>query len=146
MSTSVMLESLPPAASGTFTNQVQPYRPQLHPLNLSRPEATLDLSFFHTNPQPFYTRAKSLNPGQFTPTVTHALISHTETTCRTGHSPRTYALLKEEQDSRCRCRPEPMARLQGSLVSSVIPDTQVIDEWHIPAESVPLCEAYASLE
>jgi NAD-dependent histone deacetylase SIR2 len=34
-----------------------------------------DISYFRTDPQPFYTLAKSLNPEKYTPTITHAFIS-----------------------------------------------------------------------
>ncbi|CUS06762.1 unnamed protein product, partial [Tuber aestivum] len=53
------------------------YYSNLQTLNLPHPEAVLHTSFFRTNPQPVYNLAKSLHPGQFTPTVTHAFISLT---------------------------------------------------------------------
>ncbi|RPA88604.1 hypothetical protein L873DRAFT_1734364 [Choiromyces venosus 120613-1] len=48
--------------------------PNLQTINLSHPEAAFDMGFFRTNPQPFYTLAKSLHPNQFTPIVVHAPI------------------------------------------------------------------------
>ncbi|KAG0126586.1 hypothetical protein HOY82DRAFT_491523, partial [Tuber indicum] len=56
-------------------------------LNLSYPEATIDISFIRTNPQPFHTLSKSPPPGQFTPTAAHALILQTERACCMGASP-----------------------------------------------------------
>ncbi|KAG0637262.1 hypothetical protein HOY80DRAFT_889984, partial [Tuber brumale] len=50
----------------------------LQTLTLPHQEAAFDISFFYTNPQPVYTLAKSLHPGQFTPTVAHAFISLSE--------------------------------------------------------------------
>ncbi|RPB01491.1 hypothetical protein L873DRAFT_1675804, partial [Choiromyces venosus 120613-1] len=38
-------------------------------------EAAFNITFFHTNPQPFYTLARFLHPGQFTIMVLHAFIS-----------------------------------------------------------------------
>ncbi|PWW78707.1 DHS-like NAD/FAD-binding domain-containing protein, partial [Tuber magnatum] len=46
-------------------------------LNLPHPETVFDMNLCRTNPQPSYTLAKSLNPGQFTQTITHAFISPT---------------------------------------------------------------------
>ncbi|KAG0640714.1 DHS-like NAD/FAD-binding domain-containing protein [Tuber brumale] len=46
----------------------------LQTLNPPHPEAVFDINLCRTNPQPSYTLAKSLNPGQFTQTVTHAFI------------------------------------------------------------------------
>ncbi|PWW75103.1 DHS-like NAD/FAD-binding domain-containing protein [Tuber magnatum] len=46
----------------------------LQTLNLPHPEAVFDINLSCTNPQPFYTLAKSLNPGQFTPTVTRSFV------------------------------------------------------------------------
>ncbi|PWW75908.1 DHS-like NAD/FAD-binding domain-containing protein [Tuber magnatum] len=43
-------------------------------LNLPHPEAVFDIKLSRTNPQPFYTLAKSLNPGQFTPTITRSFV------------------------------------------------------------------------
>ncbi|KAI9892720.1 MAG: Sir2 histone deacetylase Hst2 [Vezdaea aestivalis] len=48
---------------------------QLARLDLPHPEAVFDLSFFRTRPQPFYTLARELYPGSFTPSYTHAFIA-----------------------------------------------------------------------
>jgi len=67
ISTSAGIPDFRTPGTGLYSN--------LQTLNLPHPEAVFDISFFRTNPQPFYTLAKSLRPGQFTPTVTHAFIS-----------------------------------------------------------------------
>jgi NAD-dependent SIR2 family protein deacetylase len=43
--------------------------------NLSQAEDVFDISYFSRNPIPFYTLAKELRPGQFTPTMTHHMIA-----------------------------------------------------------------------
>ncbi|KIW10776.1 hypothetical protein PV08_10075 [Exophiala spinifera] len=44
-------------------------------LNLPYAEAVFDISYFRTNPYPFYTLAHELYPGKYRPTVTHSFIS-----------------------------------------------------------------------
>lgn len=44
-------------------------------LNLPYAEAVFDISYFRTNPRPFYELAHELYPGKFRPTVTHSFIS-----------------------------------------------------------------------
>lgn len=46
----------------------------LQRLNLPRPEAVFEMSFFRRNPVPFYTLAHELYPGKFRPTPTHSFI------------------------------------------------------------------------
>lgn len=43
-------------------------------LNLPHAEAVFDISYFRSNPLPFYTLAQELYPGKFRPTRTHAFI------------------------------------------------------------------------
>ncbi|KAL1311524.1 hypothetical protein AAFC00_001645 [Neodothiora populina] len=43
-------------------------------LNLPYAEAVFDISYFRTNPLPFYTLAHELYPGRYRPTVTHSFI------------------------------------------------------------------------
>ena len=43
-------------------------------LNLPFAEAVFDISFFRSNPLPFYTLAHELYPGKFRPTISHAFI------------------------------------------------------------------------
>ncbi|KAF3906040.1 hypothetical protein ABW21_db0206521 [Orbilia brochopaga] len=43
-------------------------------LDLPEPEAVFDISYFRTNPLPFYTLAHDLYPGRYRPTVTHSFI------------------------------------------------------------------------
>ncbi|RPB00658.1 NAD-dependent deacetylase sirtuin-2 [Choiromyces venosus 120613-1] len=69
ISTSAGIPDFRTPGTGLYSN--------LQTLNLPHPEAVFDINFFRTNPQPFYTLAKSLHPGQFTPTVTHAFIALT---------------------------------------------------------------------
>ncbi|KAL8674000.1 MAG: hypothetical protein Q9168_001585 [Polycauliona sp. 1 TL-2023] len=40
-------------------------------LNLPYPEAVFDISYFRSNPLPFYTLAHELYPGQYRPTISH---------------------------------------------------------------------------
>lgn len=44
-------------------------------LNLPYAEAVFDISYFRSNPYPFYTLAHELYPGKYRPTVTHSFIS-----------------------------------------------------------------------
>ncbi|KAF2670926.1 NAD-dependent histone deacetylase SIR2, partial [Microthyrium microscopicum] len=44
-------------------------------LNLPYPEALFDISYFRTNPEPFYALAHELYPGRYEPTVTHNFIA-----------------------------------------------------------------------
>ncbi|KEF54436.1 NAD-dependent histone deacetylase SIR2 [Exophiala aquamarina CBS 119918] len=44
-------------------------------LNLPYAEAVFDISYFRTNPLPFYALAHELFPGKYRPTVTHSFIS-----------------------------------------------------------------------
>lgn len=44
-------------------------------LNLPHAEAVFDISYFRSNPKPFYVLAKELYPGQFHPTVSHVFIA-----------------------------------------------------------------------
>lgn len=44
-------------------------------LNLPYAEAVFDISFFRSNPRPFYELAHELYPGKYRPTVTHSFIS-----------------------------------------------------------------------
>lgn len=44
-------------------------------LNLPYAEAVFDISYFKTNPRPFYELAHELYPGKFRPTITHSFIS-----------------------------------------------------------------------
>jgi len=46
----------------------------LQKYNLPRPEAIFDISYFEENPMPFYTLAKEMYPGNFSPTVGHFFI------------------------------------------------------------------------
>eukprot|EP00941_MAST-03F_sp_MAST-3F-sp1_P000693 g693.t1 len=46
----------------------------LQEYNLPYPEAVFDLSFFHSNPLPFFRLSKDLLPGEFMPTRTHCFI------------------------------------------------------------------------
>lgn len=43
-------------------------------MNLPYAEAVFDISYFRTNPLPFYTLAHELYPGRYRPTVTHSFI------------------------------------------------------------------------
>ncbi|KAK6348637.1 Sir2 histone deacetylase Hst2 [Orbilia javanica] len=43
-------------------------------LDLPEPEAVFDISYFRTNPLPFYTLAHDLYPGKYRPTITHSFI------------------------------------------------------------------------
>ncbi|GAB6020137.1 NAD-dependent protein deacetylase sirtuin-3, mitochondrial [Chamberlinius hualienensis] len=43
----------------------------LQKYDLPYPEAIFDIDFFHQNPQPFYTLAKQLYPGNFLPNIAH---------------------------------------------------------------------------
>ena len=43
-------------------------------LNLPYAEAVFDINYFRQNPEPFYTLAHELYPGQFRPTITHSFI------------------------------------------------------------------------
>lgn len=43
-------------------------------LNLPYAEAVFDISYFRTNPLPFYTLAHELYPGRYRPTVTHSFV------------------------------------------------------------------------
>ncbi|PWN25166.1 NAD-dependent deacetylase sirtuin-2 [Jaminaea rosea] len=43
--------------------------------NLPYPEAIFEIGFFQSNPQPFFTLAQSLYPGQFLPSKTHYFLS-----------------------------------------------------------------------
>lgn len=43
-------------------------------LNLPNPEAVFDISYFRTNPKPFYTLAQEMYPGKYRPTITHSFI------------------------------------------------------------------------
>ncbi|KAG0642767.1 hypothetical protein HOY80DRAFT_881078, partial [Tuber brumale] len=72
-----------------FRKPVTVLYPYLQTLNLPHPAAAFGISFFRTNSQPLYILTKSLNPGQSTPTTTHAPISQTERTCSRSASPRT---------------------------------------------------------
>lgn len=44
-------------------------------LNLPYAEAVFDISYFRTNPLPFYALAHELFPGKYRPTITHTFIS-----------------------------------------------------------------------
>jgi len=44
-------------------------------LNLPYAEAVFDISYFRSNPRPFYELAHELYPGKYRPTVTHAFVS-----------------------------------------------------------------------
>ncbi|PVV04086.1 hypothetical protein BB560_001417 [Smittium megazygosporum] len=46
----------------------------LQQYNLPYPEAIFDIEFFKENPKPFYTLAKELYPGNFSPTLSHVFI------------------------------------------------------------------------
>ncbi|KAI4202683.1 MAG: hypothetical protein LQ350_002349 [Teloschistes chrysophthalmus] len=43
-------------------------------LNLPYPQAVFDISYFRTNPLPFYTLAHELYPGKYSPTISHYFI------------------------------------------------------------------------
>ncbi|KAK6519833.1 Sir2 histone deacetylase Hst2 [Arthrobotrys conoides] len=43
-------------------------------LDLPEPEAVFDITYFRTNPLPFYTLAHDLYPGKYRPTITHSFI------------------------------------------------------------------------
>lgn len=44
-------------------------------LNLPHAEAVFDISYFRSNPEPFYVLARELYPGKFHPTISHAFIA-----------------------------------------------------------------------
>jgi NAD-dependent histone deacetylase SIR2 len=44
-------------------------------LNLPYAEAVFDISYFRNNPEPFYTLAQELYPGNYRPTITHSFIN-----------------------------------------------------------------------
>ena len=44
-------------------------------LNLPYAEAVFDIGFFRENPEPFYTLAQELYPGNYRPTITHSFIT-----------------------------------------------------------------------
>ena len=44
-------------------------------LDLPHAEAVFDISFFKTNPKPFYRLARDLYPGHHRPTIAHAFVS-----------------------------------------------------------------------
>jgi NAD-dependent histone deacetylase SIR2 len=46
----------------------------LEALKLPYPEAVFSLQYFRQDPEPFYTLAQSLYPGNFKPTLTHTFI------------------------------------------------------------------------
>ncbi|XP_078351074.1 NAD-dependent protein deacetylase sirtuin-2-like isoform X1 [Oculina patagonica] len=46
----------------------------LQKYDLPRPQAVFEISFFRSNPEPFFTLAKELYPGKFKPTITHYFI------------------------------------------------------------------------
>ncbi|VVC91001.1 unnamed protein product [Leptidea sinapis] len=46
----------------------------LQKYNLPEPQAIFEINFFRQNPQPFYTLAKELFPGNFKPTISHYFI------------------------------------------------------------------------
>ncbi|KAF3316165.1 Sir2 histone deacetylase Hst2 [Orbilia oligospora] len=46
----------------------------LQRLDLPEPEAVFDITYFRTNPLPFYTLAHDLYPGKYRPTITHSFI------------------------------------------------------------------------
>ncbi|ETW81909.1 hypothetical protein HETIRDRAFT_239296, partial [Heterobasidion irregulare TC 32-1] len=50
------------------------WKTNLARLNLPRPEAVFEMSFFRVKPQPFYTLAKELYPGRYRPTLSHTFI------------------------------------------------------------------------
>ncbi|KAI9926650.1 hypothetical protein ASPWEDRAFT_724733 [Aspergillus wentii DTO 134E9] len=43
-------------------------------LDLPDPEAVFDISFFRSNPRPFYALARELAPGRYRPTISHSFI------------------------------------------------------------------------
>lgn len=43
-------------------------------LNLPYPQAVFDISYFRSNPLPFYTLAHELYPGKFNPTISHCFV------------------------------------------------------------------------
>ncbi|KAM5446087.1 Sir2 histone deacetylase Hst2 [Microsporum audouinii] len=43
-------------------------------LELPRPQAVFDISYFRQNPHPFYALAREMFPGKFRPTITHSFI------------------------------------------------------------------------
>jgi len=47
----------------------------LQAYNLDEPEDIFSLDFFKTNPKPFYTLAKEIMPGKFSPTISHHFIA-----------------------------------------------------------------------
>ena len=50
----------------------------LQAYNLDKPEDIFSLDFFKTNPKPFYTLAKEIMPGKFSPTISHHFIAMLE--------------------------------------------------------------------
>lgn len=44
-------------------------------LNLPYAEAVFDISYFRSNPRPFYELAHEMHPGKYRPTVTHSFVS-----------------------------------------------------------------------
>jgi len=50
----------------------------LQAYNLDEPEDIFSLDFFKTNPKPFYTLAKEIMPGNFSPTISHHFIAMLE--------------------------------------------------------------------
>lgn len=66
ISTSAGLPDFRSPGTGLYAN-LQKYQ-------LPRPEAVFDISYFRENPQPFYTLANELYPGNFCPTITHSFV------------------------------------------------------------------------
>ena len=50
----------------------------LQTYNLDQPEDIFALDFFKVNPKPFYTLAKEIMPGKFSPTIGHHFIAMLE--------------------------------------------------------------------
>lgn len=66
LSTSAGIPDFRSPGTGLYAN--------LAKLNLPYPEAVFDIHYFRDNPQPFYTLASSIAPGNFKPTPGHAFL------------------------------------------------------------------------
>ncbi|CUS12184.1 unnamed protein product [Tuber aestivum] len=139
ISTSAGIPDFRTPGTGLYSN--------LQTLNLPHPEAVFDISFFRTNPQPFYTLAKSLHPGQFTPTVTHAFIS---LTAKKNLLHKCFTQNIDTLERAAGVPPEKLVEAHGSFAGQSCIDCHVAypaDKMkeHLLAGSVPKCEACAGL-
>ncbi|KAG0644889.1 DHS-like NAD/FAD-binding domain-containing protein [Tuber brumale] len=139
ISTSAGIPDFRTPGTGLYSN--------LQTLNLPHPEAVFDISFFRTNPQPFYTLARSLHPGQFTPTVAHAFIS---LTARKNLLHKCFTQNIDTLERAAGVPPEKLIEAHGSFAGQSCVDCRVpypADEMkeHLLAGSVPKCGACTGL-